>query len=112
MDLCCDQGLLLLLKLSSQLPRLGKSLARVHYAVWFLSERRIYPKLISCQCNVLNRCLVVHDNTHHDLAPIELLLGLGEPLLQTLQFCSSVGLGTIRSVVYITSFGIVVFHDM
>merc|ERR1719270_1284350 len=41
-------------KLSSQLPRLGKSLARVHYAVWF-----------------------------HNLAPIELLLGFGEPLLQT-----------------------------
>ena len=102
MDLCCDQGLLLLLKLSSQLPRLGKSLARVHYAVWFLSERGIFLKLISCQCNVLNRGLVVHwaiqwnDNPHHDLAPIELLLGLGEPLLQTLQFCSSVGLGTIR----------------
>ena len=35
-------------------------------------------------------------NTHHNLAPIELLLGFGEPLLQTLQFCSSVGLGTIR----------------
>merc|ERR1719150_3613152 len=41
-------------KLSSQFPRLGESLAGVHNAVWF-----------------------------HDLAPIELLLGLGEPLLQT-----------------------------
>ena len=47
--------------------------------------------------------------THHDLAPIELLLGLGEPLLQTLQFCSSVGLGTLGSLVYIIYFGIVVF---
>ena len=58
MDLCCDQGLLLLLKLSSQFPRLGESLARVHYAVWFLSEGKIKLKLILG--NVLNRCLVVH----------------------------------------------------
>ena len=81
MDLCCDQGLLLLLKLSSQLPRLGQSLARVHNAIWFLSESRIYLKLISCEYNVLKRCFVVHwamsyelkNDTHDNNPPIELL---------------------------------------
>ena len=41
LHLSCDQGFLLLLKLSSQLPRLGQRLAGVHYAVWLL-KRKIF----------------------------------------------------------------------
>ena len=97
MHLSCDEGFLLLLKLSSQLPRLGQRLAGIHYAVWLL-KRNIFSALGQ-------DCL----ETNHNLSSVKLLLGLGQPLLQPLQFCSSVGLGTIRSVVYMASFGIVVF---
>ena len=41
LHLSCDEGFLLLLKLSSQLPRLGQRLAGVHYAVWLL-KRKIF----------------------------------------------------------------------
>ena len=41
LHLSCDEGFLLLLKLSSQLPRLGQRLAGIHYAVWLL-KRNIF----------------------------------------------------------------------
>ena len=41
LHLSCDEGFLLLLKLSSQLPRLGQRLAGIHYAVWLL-KRKIF----------------------------------------------------------------------
>ena len=80
LHLSCDQGFLLLLKLSSQLPRLGQRLAGIHYAVWLL-KRNIFSALGQ-------DCL----ETNHNLSSVKLLLGLGQPLLQPLQFCSSVSL--------------------
>ena len=80
LHLSCDQGFLLLLKLSSQLPRLGQRLAGIHYAVWLL-KRNIFSALGQ-------DCL----ETNHNLSSVKLLLGLGQPLLQPFQFCSSVSL--------------------